>query len=874
MIFCGQIATAQLPKPIRYYPFTNASMTETINRKDGRLHGAASPTMDRFGDSKGALELTSGSYVSTPGFFEGSTYRNGFTISFWTYIDQDYPKLTGAYPWTPEDAIYRGFFADRDNETLFGFYHRGDRAVIDRFVANFKTANYKNWGVWYWDPLNFTNRKGWYQIFVVCKKNMTLLYSFYPNTQMEYALFYMGFQNLDLATSWGIGSKAPGTYSMRYLDDFKVYDQVLTKDQIEELHAQEALPNGMNEISYAFDLNMVLQTESRSLAAGSYFRLVRPSAGMEPTRQWVFEPVSGKENVFRIRMAYFDTFMAAVSTVSNGVMLEGDHGQGSLLEWYIQPANDGYFFIRSNANREMYLYVVNNNVRLEKYDQAKAPFFKWRFRPLKSQYELSQDPFNPRIPYQVIDNFNTVMGLIPETPIIQSSSKLYVKRGPYPSLLSHYNFIKDVDDAYVIRNASYYEKAIYPSDPTFKDGTIAEISNYVSYNRMYHKYIVDKPNPLGRRIRIRPILAQTSTIYSGKFPTGNVVIFQDEKAQEQPLAGEWQLFDNGTNPNANRQISTITPGIYLIRAMEDPSKCMHPVQHTFTQGTRVELNDYIEAISTSYFWNVDYERDNNGQPVRDGSYTIRTYGSDDLYLAPANRDISEEATIYLEEFNRDYVPFYKWFIEPTRDKTGGYYIENAADKLKLLKSPQAPIQKGGAIQFAYNRPSTPQQTFKWKFEKAIISTPLETGVYTIRLADFSYIGLHTQGNYTAAGTGIVEGVVTPTGTFKWKFVKNPDSSYCIILDGTDQYIHTRGNVTLVKTPLKIGPYDSRHAYAYKWLISPADEPNVYYLNLVGNPYGGYMHLADNEVQTGNYIDISQLVAAYDTAYRFRIEKAE
>ena len=83
-------------------------------------------------------------------------------------------------PWESTDAEYRCFYAKNNvGKYMLGFYHKGDRAVIDRYVLN-KEADIENYGLWFWDPINFTNRLGWYQVFIVHRGNSMSLYLFEP----------------------------------------------------------------------------------------------------------------------------------------------------------------------------------------------------------------------------------------------------------------------------------------------------------------------------------------------------------------------------------------------------------------------------------------------------------------------------------------------------------------------------------------------------------------------------------------------------------------------------------------------------------------------------------------------------------------------
>lgn len=879
ILLIGQVATAQLPKPIRYYPLDKLEYKDVINRKDGTLkRGSTYSYADRFGNIAGAMEFSPNAYVETPSFFEGASIDNGYSISFWIFIDTDYSKYTGIYPWQDTDKIYRVFFSyyAHDNCNLIGFYHRRDRAVVDRYTVNVKEHKFKNWGIWYWDPVNFTHRTGWYQVFLVSKNNMTYLYMFYPNSCMEYALFYMGGQTLELATNWGLGSITDT--SNRYLDDFKVYNQVLTKEQILELHAAESFPNGMYEMSYAFDTSKVVQIKNKNIDPGYNFDMVSKTPDKELTYQYVFEPVEDKPGVFKIRMAYTSLFMGIKSVSEPYVILQGDYGQGRLLEWHIDPANDGYFFIRSNANRDKYLEGIKGEVRVTPYNSAQAPYYKWKFRPLKSAYELSQNSFVPKRTYQVIDNNNTIMELLPGRPVTTSSTPLIATRDLYPSLMSHYRFDKSKDDSYVIYNASYTNMAMYPADINLPNWSAVDIRERGgSDNKLYYQYIVEKPNPLGRHIVIRPVMAQTMSVYSGNFPTANNVTFVKDKDQKEPLAREWQVFYDGNNPNANRQIATLTPGIYKIKPLADQSFCMHPANYSFTPGTKIELDKFDPSDPTISYWVVEYETDNHGNPIRDGSFIIRKHATANLYIAPHNKDISEGAQIYMEHFYKDNsLTFFKWFLEPTRDKTGAFFIENGADKLKYLEYPAGPLKDNSPIKFSYHRPSQDPSTFKWVFERVSVSRELETGVYNISTANNHNIDISVDiDSLVPRTTEVIDSLKrSEIDIVKWQIIKNPDSSYFIEINDSRLYLHANTNNSESNNQVVIGEYNPDYAWAYKWEIIPTDQEGVYKICLFDNAAYGYLYLTGNKVQINNSLSTGQYNPDQDNGYNFYIREVK
>lgn len=856
ILFTGQIANAQLPRPIRYYPLSNLDYRDVINRKDGVLkRGSTYSYPDRFGNVAGAMQFSPNAYVETPDFFAGTTIKDGFSLSFWIYIDENYSKYTGVYPWQDTDKIFRAFFSydAKDDCNLFGFYHRRDRAVVDRYTISVKEGKLKNWGIWYWDPVNFTNRIGWYQVFLVCKKNMTYLYMFYPNSQMEYALYYMGYQTFVAASNWGLGSITDT--SNRYLDDFKVYDQVLTKEQVIELHAGESLPDGMYEMSYAFDTNKVIQTRNKSLNPGQHFEIASKTPDKELTHQFVFEHVKDKPNVFRIRMAYTGLFMGIKSSSEPYVLLQGDYGQGRLLEWYIEPAGNGYFFVRANLNRDKYLQGVKGEIQISPYSSAQAPYYKWKFRPLKSTYELSQDYFVPKRNYQVVDSYNTIMELLPNCPVTSDVTPLGVAAPIHPTLMSHYQFNKYTDDSYNIYNAALINMAMYPADLSLSNWSDVNLKQRSGNEEaLYYQYIVEKPNPLGRRVVIRPVMAQTMSVYSGNFPTANKVTFTYDKDQKQSEAREWQLFYDGLNYSANRQIATLTPGVYKIKPLADQNYAMHPENYSFSPDTKIELDRFDPSDPTISYWIVEYEVDSNNQPIRDGSFLIRKYATQNMYLAPDKKDISENAQIYLEHIeNEDDISFDKWFLEPTLDEFGSFYIENGADKLKFLEYPTGPLKDKSPIKFSYHRPSQDPSTFKWIFEEINVSSQLDASICELTFANKKNLNVCANINDTISKTrSILDTQRDATDyTLECEIIKNKDSSYFIKAYGKDLYLHVGHDNQEKENTVIIGEYNSNYEEAYKWMILPTDKPDIYQIFLYNGILKGHLHLADTNKVSHN-----------------------
>lgn len=863
---------AQNIKPIRYYPLDNNSAKELVNRKDGSIVGTTLSITDRFGQQSGALQFSKGSYVKTPNFFEGSTYKNGFTISFWIYIDKDYDQHKGLTPWLPNDSIYRSFYATHEDQPILGFYQRRDRAVVDRYVINIGTGNASNYGIWYWDPLNFTMRKGWYQIFLSYKTNMLTLHMFYPNGQYEYALHYLGIQNLEQATEWGLGSRINN--SVKVLDDFKIYDQAISQENIKKIHAQEGMPNGMYTISSAFDSKTYIQTKDLSTSFGALLQVQTPGQDKELTMQWVFEPIHNKAGQCKIRMGYNNRYLSSV-TVSEHSNVVLDVGESAKAEWIIKPAGDGYFFIIHAHDLSLYMKSVaipfssSRALMVAPYNSAEAPYYKWKFNLLYLRNELSSDMFGG-MDYEVIDANNTAFALQPIVPFTASSSSLSATRGAYPSLLSHYTFKKSIDNSYVIHSKVYPTKAIHPKSRILADKQPVELEEWHSGWEDYYKFIITKPNPLGKQIEIKPVLAQTLSVYSGEYPTSNFVTF---KKQGSEFVGGyyWEAFKSYSQLNANRQVSTIRPGIYKIRSMLDENKFLTTKDYLWRKNTNILLSSFNKERPSSYYWIVDYEKDSRGNLIKDGAYNIKFFGSDSLYIGSTNKTIPEGERIKTVDMSRDDFSFFKWFFTPVRDGSGSYYIESVADRLKHWHTVNSTATEMNEVEYSYLKIIDFPNSYKWVFEPVKISTPLEPGVYKISLEGYQ---IHTRHDAVVENIDVELGEYNDSGTYKWLVELNKDNTYSISLYGHTPkvYIHTANYNLGESTALELKEYNHEESVSYKWIISPASGENTYYLRLVGNMEGGYMHIFSNAVTYGTPLEIYKYIDSVDETYRWTFEK--
>lgn len=110
-----------------------------------------------------------------------------------------------------------------------------------------------------------------------------------------------------------------------------------------------------------------------------------------------------------------------------------------------------------------------------------------------------------------------------------------------------------------------------------------------------------------------------------------------------------------------------------------------------------------------------------------------------------NGRILEDTTAIITNQDRESYALTKWFLAPTRDGTGSFYIQSAADKLKYLHCTNSSGGEGNTVEYYYFHPQLEQNSYKWKFERVSIPAPLTSGVIRFRAVPFKCIQPIMQG---------------------------------------------------------------------------------------------------------------------------------
>lgn len=412
---------------------------------------------------------------------------------------------------------------------------------------------------------------------------------------------------------------------------------------------------------------------------------------------------------------------------------------------------------------------------------------------------------------------------------------------------------------------------MHPQNRTFASKQAVELNEWQSGWSDYYKFIVERPNPLGRKVLLKPVLAQSFSVYGGDYPTKDNVYFKTigEGLEEGHY---WQLYADRNKLNQNKQISTIEPGIYKITTLLNEHCSMRPSMFSF-QSNNILLGIFTNERRTSYYWYVDYEKDLSGQPVKDGAYTIQLNGTDALYIGSTYASLPEKSKAETIIMDRENIGLSKWFITPTRDGTGSFFLQSASDKLKYLHCQNASGLDYTPIEYYYMRSQEEQKAYKWKFERVDIPTPLEPGVYRIRIST-ELLYAHTKNNSISEKTTVELGNLDEGGTYNWIVELNPDKTYSIRTQASTYplYLHTQDNRLGASAPLEIKSYDSSKSHTYKWLITKAKDADTYYLQLIAFPAEGYMHLYSNNLLYGTPLEIYKYVDVVDETYTWKFEK--
>lgn len=871
-------AQVTLPKPIRHYPL-NGNAYETVNRMDGTVNGTIRPHADRFGRSDSAVSFDHNSFIATPNFFQGISNATSGTISFWMYVKNSYKKNSGqVQPWEPTDTLFRAFFAE-GGSNMMGFSQRRDRAIVETGTAIQTTS--EPFGIWYWDPVNFTDLPGWYLFVLTYTENQTHLYMFNPAGRMVEALTYFGFpKNVSRITRWGLGNYKG--FSVSALDDFSVYDVPLSKEQVKRLYANEGVPSGnMYLMTTAYHQDRVMRSDWPDYTYDnlSLFRRTDDTFDNgigDAVNQWVFEPVPESHNTYHIRFPYIDNYY--LTGYGSGKRVRVDHSYSTDSDWIVTPAEDGYFFIRWRSNQSLYLtvrkyeLVDKPEVILLQYNSSLAPMYKWKLELVSMGYDLKTPEIRPSADIMVIDNYNTVMGLIPQTPISSSETTMLPSRATKPSLLSHYYFIKVLDNGYRIQNRSYYDRYL-KADNSYNPGTKIFLTPYHSLKEPYYIFKLEQYAPLSRRYKLVPILGQSTLIASNDMNGILPPITLSKETEANPQSSSlWQLFHAYGKTNGNGQLTNITPGLYKIHPASSKTRCFAPFFFAHSTSMTIKMPVFSEADRWYFYWFVSPEQDYNGRYIFDGSYTLRAFARDDLFFRVRETGFQMRSPFSYERWDADNFLAYKWYF--VKESDGKYTIRSPKFTDYAVRT-----HVGDDLELGTYDPNYYADNFKFTLERVQLEQPIENGVYFIRL-NAGALYLRPTDNIIKEHQDVkIEVMNKLQRGFYWRFQKNDDGTYFISpADNPKLFLGAESYYAQAGKKLTLLPYNAINSASIKWVISTTEMTGDFEgslnFRLAAYPDKLFMQSYQDKNASSTIVEVNALSIVAGSTGFWEVQKAE
>lgn len=873
------LAQVSVPKPIRHYAL-NGNANESIHRMDGTIHGTIRPHTDRFGRSESAVSFEQNAFIATPNFFQGVSNATVGTISFWVYVKNSYKKNAGqVQPWQPTDTLFRAFFAE-GGSNMMGFSQRRDRAIVETGTAIQTTL--EPFGIWYWDPVNFTELPGWYMIVLTFTENQTHLYMFNPAGRMTEALTYFGFpRNVSRIGRWGLGNYKG--FSVAALDDFNVYDVTLSKEQVMQLFSNEGVPKGnMYLMTTAYHQDRLMRSDWPDYTYDNLSLFRRTDKIFEngigdAVNQWVFEALPDANNTYHIRFPYIDSYY--LTGYGNSKRVRVDHSYSTDSDWVVTPAEDGYFFIKWRTDQSLYLtvrkyeLVDKPEVILLPYNPSLAPMYKWKLELVTMHYDLENAVISRTSDIQIIDNYNTVMGLIPETPVVSSNAPMYPSRATKPSLLSHYYFVKGLDNGYRIQNQTFYDRYVKAND-SYQSGTQVFLSKYHSIREPYYIFKLVQYAPMSRRYKLVPILGQSTLIASndmkGVMPA---ITLSTEKEANPQSSSLWQLFHAYGKPNGNGQLTNITPGLYKIYPQNSTSRCFAPTYFSFSESMIIKMPVFSEKDRWYFYWFISPEEDTNGNYIFDGSYTLRAFARDNLFFRLREPGFQMRSPFEYERWVSDYYLMYKWYF--VKESDGTYTIRSPKFTDYAVRT-----HVGDDLELGTYDPTYYPDLFKFRLERVELEKPIEDGVYFIRL-NAGALYLRPNDNIIRENQDTeIEVMNKSQRGFYWRITRNDDGTYFIRpADNSQLYLGAQSYTAIVGKKLVLLPYNAINSATIKWVITVSEYTEDFKegslnFRLAAYPDQMFMQAYQDKNFSSNLVEINKLSTVAGSTGFWEVQKVE
>lgn len=310
LFLAGHLYGQELPLPKCCLPLNGTNSGDIMSGKMADIYGKVYSLTDRFGAKGKAIAFDkANSYITIPVTSVDGQVREEATLTYWMYVAKD--SIAQAF-WTKGS----------DGELLLGMKKKGMRAVLDIYHKDGRQKPLPD-QQWMWSDSNFAEGEGWYFVAVTYSDEGTRFYLGTPKGKMTecYSAFTPDW-NLITEICIGTVDDIPAAG----MDDFKVYDAALSKEQVPALYHSESQLSMGNEallnvgtgtplhsstwyfhcvgLEETFRYAMQNQTDLSFLSAEAGYALTKVSKAESDYQQWAFYPVS-------------DTAQGRIFTISN-----------------------------------------------------------------------------------------------------------------------------------------------------------------------------------------------------------------------------------------------------------------------------------------------------------------------------------------------------------------------------------------------------------------------------------------------------------------------------------------------------------------------------------------------------------------------------
>lgn len=250
---------------------------------------------------------------------------------------------------------------------------------------------------------------------------------------------------------------------------------------------------------------------------------------------------------------------------------------------------------------------------------------------------------------------------------------------------------------------------------------------------------------------------------------------------------------------------------------------------------------------------------------------IALSSTDKLYLHPKAHNVAQSSNIEIYQLDRDNIMTEKWYIRPTRDGTGTFYILNAANPNLYLHLKGHSAADNTQIELlTYD--DYYKDGYRWIFQEASIIPPFASGTQKVKSGKNAVQFLHIESRSHQDGQPLE---LYPYESaydsyYNWSFLKQEDGTFLIKNTATGLYMHPTGHSTDNGTRIQQLQYNSSYSPYYKWIVVPGSQANSFKIISAADPRM-FLHSTGHTAVSSNQVEILYENSAYKNTYEWILQ---